>query len=367
MKTTLNDLKRKVLDQQIRFLDELWRYFVTERTWPSTRSVYMSRPYPTLRDLLPSLGGDVVREVQSGGVKMFELTLVGIFLTSEGDQLLDLFVRCFEFLRKQFFAKNPQTSFTRDEVLKALRLSAEEATSLGLMLHQAWMMGCGGQGDPWTVHSSNWIEELPQEGEMRELVLQKVFQGFNPIAPVFLADAHLYPDLRPMTTEETSFGALFSQSAEAARIKSRKVFIVHGRNEAAREKAARLLEKLGLEPIILHEQPNRGRTIIEKFSDHSDVAYAVVLCTGDDIGGLTNEGPEKQKRRARQNVIFELGFFIGKLGRDRVCALYEKGVEIPSDYQGVVFILLDDAGAWKLSLGKEIKAAGLVIDMNKLC
>lgn len=144
-----------------------------------------------------------------------------------------------------------------------------------------------------------------------------------------------------------------------------RTFLVHGKDEAVLEGTARFLEKLGVPTTILHEQPDQGRTIIEKFVDHSDVAFAVVLLTPDDRGSIASAKFEEQKLRARQNVVFELGYFIGKLGRNRVCALYREGVEIPSDYAGVLFVLLDENGAWKLKLAKEMKAAGLQIDMNK--
>lgn len=142
---------------------------------------------------------------------------------------------------------------------------------------------------------------------------------------------------------------------------SKKVFIVHGHNEGIRESVARFLEKVQLEPIILHEQPNKGRTIIEKFIDYSDVAFAVVLLTGDDEVRLRHNKKNKFKTRARQNVILELGFFLGRLGRERVCALYEEGVEIPSDYAGVVFVPIDNQGAWKLKLFLEMKAISLPV------
>ena len=144
-----------------------------------------------------------------------------------------------------------------------------------------------------------------------------------------------------------------------------RIFIVHGRDEAAKSSVARFLEKLELKPVILHEQPNQGRTIIEKISDYSDVAFAVVLLTADDKGGLISCSSEELQLRARQNVIFELGYFIGKLERHRVCVLYKKGVEIPSDYKGVLFIPLDDADVWKSLLVKEMKESGIAIDMNK--
>lgn len=146
---------------------------------------------------------------------------------------------------------------------------------------------------------------------------------------------------------------------------ARTVFLVHGQDSGSQNIAARFIEKLDLKLIILHEQPNQGRTIIEKFQDYSDVAFAVVLLTPDDRGGLASIPYDSQNQRARQNVIFELGYFIGRLGRNRVCALYSEDVEIPSDYSGVLFIKFDKDGAWRLSLAKEIKAAGINIDMNK--
>ena len=147
---------------------------------------------------------------------------------------------------------------------------------------------------------------------------------------------------------------------------SNKVFVVHGRDEGAKQQAARTLEKLGLEPVILHEQPNRGKTIVEKFEDAAESAgFAVVLLTGDDEGGLRGDKSDPTLR-ARQNVIFELGYLSARLGRRRVCALVEDGVETPSDYDGVVYIPLDGHGAWRYGLVSELQAAGYAADANKL-
>jgi len=148
-------------------------------------------------------------------------------------------------------------------------------------------------------------------------------------------------------------------------ISANKVFLVHGKNEEFIQTTARFLEKLDLEVVVLREQSNEGRTIIEKFIDYSDVGFAVVLLTPDDRGGSISAPYEEQATRSRQNVIFELGFFLGKLGRKRVCALYKEGVEIPSDYSGVLFVPFNESEAWKLNLAREMKAVGMDIDMNK--
>jgi predicted nucleotide-binding protein len=146
---------------------------------------------------------------------------------------------------------------------------------------------------------------------------------------------------------------------------SKKVFVVHGHDVEAKETVARFIERLRLDPVILHEQPNSGRTIIEKFEVFSDVGFAVILLTPDDVGASSGE-PKNLKPRARQNVILELGYFMGKLSRFRVCALFKKGVEIPSDYQGVLYIELDPAGAWKKNLAQELVEANFSIDLDGL-
>jgi predicted nucleotide-binding protein len=142
------------------------------------------------------------------------------------------------------------------------------------------------------------------------------------------------------------------------------IFIVHGHDERTKLDVARTIEKLGLNPIILSEQPNQGQTIIEKFELHSNVGFAIVLLTADDLGKTKTE--EEEKYRARQNVILEMGYFIGKLGRNKVFPLYENGVELPSDLHGVLYNPLDEANSWKFKLAKELKAAGYYIDANNL-
>jgi predicted nucleotide-binding protein len=144
---------------------------------------------------------------------------------------------------------------------------------------------------------------------------------------------------------------------------SSKVFIVHGRDDLAKVSAARFVEKLGLTAIILHEQVSAGKTIIEKIEEHTNVGFALVLYTPCDSGGLVGESP---KPRARQNVIFEHGYLIAKLGRRHVCALVKTGVEVPNDISGVVYIPLDEHGAWHLAVAKELRNAGYDVDMNNV-
>ena len=140
--------------------------------------------------------------------------------------------------------------------------------------------------------------------------------------------------------------------------------MIHGHDAGTKETVARFIAQLGLEPVILHEQANQGRTIIEKFEDHSDVGYAIALITPDDTGSSVKE-PENVRQRARQNVIFEFGYFLGKLGRKNVAGLVKGDIEAPSDYSGVLYIPIDESGAWRFLLIKELKSVGYEVDANK--
>ena len=152
-------------------------------------------------------------------------------------------------------------------------------------------------------------------------------------------------------------------------VQNNKVFIVHGHDEAMKHEVARVVTQLGLEPIILHEQPNQGRTIIEKFEKNADAGFAVVLLSGDDMGYPANTDPKKTepRPRARQNVVLELGYFVAKLGRHRVFPLYKRAedFELPSDYHGVAYEDYN-AGGWHLKLVQELRAANYDVDANNL-
>mgnify|MGYP000990499644 CR=1 FL=1 len=144
-----------------------------------------------------------------------------------------------------------------------------------------------------------------------------------------------------------------------------KVFIVHGHDNAAKEAVARFVEKIGLEAIILHEQASSGNTIIEKIEANSNVGFAIVLYTPCDLGA-SKEEKDQLKPRARQNVIFEHGYLIGKIGRKNVCHLFKSGVETPSDIEGLVYAPMDAGDGWKYTVAKEMKACGYDVDLNKI-
>ena len=168
---------------------------------------------------------------------------------------------------------------------------------------------------------------------------------------------------------------LLEPSKERERGSGNQVFVVHGHNVTVKGQVEEFLTRCGLAPIVLQQQPNLGKTLIEKVEHYSgSVQFAVIILTGDDFGGAKGseelltikEKSEKQpqeqaaiKPRARQNVIIEFGYFIGLLGRERVAAIYEEGVELPSDVDGLLYIKYDDSGKWKAELHRELKAAGV--------
>lgn len=153
-----------------------------------------------------------------------------------------------------------------------------------------------------------------------------------------------------------------SQAKVVARNK-RKVFIVHGRDNAVKQEVSRFIEKLGLEAIILHEQVSAGMTIIEKIAHYSnDADFALVLYTACDYGCGVDEFDMPPKNRARQNVVFEHGYLMAKLGRENVCSLVKGDIEKPNDISGVVYVSLDPNGAWKNEVAKELRACGYAIN-----
>lgn len=146
--------------------------------------------------------------------------------------------------------------------------------------------------------------------------------------------------------------------------KKRRVFIVHGHDDRTKLDVARFIEKLGFEAVILHEQVNQGLTIIEKIEKNTDVGYGIVVYTECDKGGTSETAYENMKFRARQNVVFEHGYLIGKLGRKKVCALVNGDIEKPSDIDGILYISYQNN--WQIEIAKELKKAGYSIDFNKI-
>ena len=200
------------------------------------------------------------------------------------------------------------------------------------------------------------VKESYQELTLRVTQIRRLYESIR--GYVITKLTYYQQAIKTMKKQDTK---LEQAPKEVKEIDMKKVFIVHGHNGEIKEAVARLIEKQGIQAIILHEQANQGATIIEKFERYSDVGCAVCLFTADDLGRAKNDVEEKS--RARQNVVFETGYFIGKLGRNRVVLIADKGVEIPSDLQGVVYT---ETNGWQYSVLKELKAIGYNVDYNKL-
>ena len=171
-----------------------------------------------------------------------------------------------------------------------------------------------------------------------------------------LGRIELIPSVATQSRENISEGESVSLS--------KRVFLVHGHDEVAKTNLEIFLSEIGLEPIVLHRQADEGLTIIEKFEKHSDVGYAFILLTPDEVAYLAKEeekaDSERDKSlRARPNVIFEFGYFVGKLGRSRTCCLYTGEVELPSDISGMIYKRFSNSiEEVAYSITKELKALG---------
>jgi predicted nucleotide-binding protein len=165
--------------------------------------------------------------------------------------------------------------------------------------------------------------------------------------------------------EDDSISGDRAVSRASSQLISDRVFIVHGSDHAAMLEVKEFISKIGLNPVVLLDKPNEGKTLIEKFEKHSDVGFAGVILTPDDETKLKGSaGP--MELQPRQNVILELGYFIGRMGREKVCPLRKSGIKDPSDIHGLGYVEFDSHGGWKVKLGQELKAAGLFFDFSKV-
>lgn len=208
----------------------------------------------------------------------------------------------------------------------------------------------------WAVHDGDLFEGLLVSGIL----------GGNLVGPSGGADQGTRPQRTDLASEIESVVTTSESPGEKRAVsEAGRVFLVHGHNEARKHELGRFIRALvSSDPIILHEQANGGMTIIEKFEHYAgNSGFAVALMTADDWG-RANTSDEDQPR-ARQNVVFEAGYFTGRLGRKRVVLLHDQDVELPSDLGGIVYIPLD-SGAWRTSLARELSDAGFEVDWRAL-
>jgi predicted nucleotide-binding protein len=204
--------------------------------------------------------------------------------------------------------------------------------------------------------------------EARRKIPAQFFKAF-PVMLVFDLNSSMNDGLAQLAKEigdVTNQAAVEISPVPPQSRQAEEVFVVHGHDHSVLEQIARFLEQLSLSVHILHEKPNEGNTLVEKFEQYARrAAFALVLLTPDDRGGPARLDPAEYRARPRQNVIFELGYFFALLGRKKVCAIHMPEIELPSDYQGIAYIPFTADGGWRLSLARELKAAGLTIDLNR--
>lgn len=215
-----------------------------------------------------------------------------------------------------------------------------------------------------TTAEGEVIGENVQSQRFLDALLKDGFSSFG--SDIRPSSAPQATDLLPHSWQ-TPLPAKQAPMAKADAPKATKVFLVHGRDDGAKETVARFLEQIELEVVILHEQPNRGRTLMAKFMEEAKdgTAYAVVLVTPDDIGRAISDSHDE--RRARQNVVFEFGFFVAHLGPERVCALLGDGVTKPSDIDGLAYIgYAPSSRDWRVELARELRSAGVQFNHAKV-
>ncbi len=220
------------------------------------------------------------------------------------------------------------------KVERFLKMNYHEEDEYADFMHTSFRLHAWSSGTP----ASAWIKAC--ENGLRKT--KAVFE-------VYLEEMQKEDDVVALTNDEKQI-----------KCSNNKVFVVHGHDGKLKYSIARTLEKQGIEPIILSEQVNQGATIIEKFERYSDVNAAICLFTEDDLGRTKTD--EDLRARARQNVVFEAGYFIGKLGRKNVILLANREIDMPSDLSGVVYT---DNVMWEIQVLKELREIGFVIDLNK--
>jgi predicted nucleotide-binding protein len=211
----------------------------------------------------------------------------------------------------------------------------------------------------------NCLEQLLAKGSIQAISLQEESPPPPEEKPKIRKEISKNGGKKDLTVHEDSPPAAAGEKvARMTKSKERKVLIIHGRDEEKRTMIAGFLKKLDLEPFLPDDDADQGMSLLEKYKQYEDAVFAITLLTADDMGYPQGE-PEEPKPRPKQNVIFELGFLMGRLEPNLVCALYEEGLDLPSEFKGSVLIPYDAGGLWKLLVARALKVADVDVDLNK--
>lgn len=372
----LRSLRESLNSRQRALLDELWNHFVDQKEWPIAWEVHSPNRKMVIRDTLKPLSGSIVMEVSdSQHGSRYQMTLLGVLLTSDGPVLETLLDRYFVFLRSQYQSRPKERIVRSGEVQSTLRLEEGELKLLGrLVLLGGFFTGSASYDGKW--NSKDWsagifekVEDFPPEGSLEGMAEDLALRGFNLDAPVFLEDRHRKLEGNPSVFE----GAVENQPSVAD---PRIVFVVHGRNEALRKSMFEFLRTINLKPLEWSQavaETGEGSPYIGHVLDTAfKMAQAiVVLMTPDDEACLKTEFQtdhdepyEKQPTgQARPNVLFEAGMAMGHDPRRTV--LVQVGDLRPfSDVGGRHLLRLNDSPERRQDLADRLRAAGCAVDLS---
>lgn len=346
---------------QRQLLDRTFRYFLENGAWPSARRMDLEiGRAESVQRIATDAGSHLVvcASPEDPNGRCF-LTLRGVARCEHGKEEIDRMLAAIRYMAKRYVAGAGTATVSAEEFMAELGMTDAQARRAAVLLEQAHSL-CNSRTLPmppaWPTFTLDPF--AARVGDVRSL---QAYEGLREKFEASKRPAQSPRQARKIASPPHPAQAVFRTRGKAPRP---KIFVVHGRDVGVKSEVARFLEKLGAEAVILHEQSDGGQTIIEKFETHASGAdFGVVILTPDDLGGLATENPQLTTR-ARQNVIFEFGFFVGTLGRERVCALMRGNVETPSDIHGLIYIPMDESGAWQMRLVKELKAAKLELDFG---
>ncbi len=312
----LEKLREGLSEEEKNIINQLWQYYLDSKdrsaAMPAT-ALYSIFGREIVCAVTDNLGTNIIRQnMFSSDPKKYSLTFVGILLTEQGKEIEHTLINYLYYLKDRLKSEPEMSSVSSQEVNEALKLTDRQSLILEKILALSPFKNGGSSG------GNDWTSGLP--ADIADVFSQDGVEGYfrNKV-------------LALMVSEEKDITMLDPKSLD------RNVFIVHGHDEAKKWELKNFLAKLGLEPLILHEQDDRGMTIIEKFEHYaSQCRFAFVLLTPDD--SVSHPDTQESKWRARQNVIMELGWFMAKLGRERVIIIHKGQVEIPSDMLGIIYL-----------------------------
>jgi predicted nucleotide-binding protein len=181
---------------------------------------------------------------------------------------------------------------------------------------------------------------------------------FRKLKKVEIEDDNIRNSIKPLVLERTVGKATGEEPSRTIKEK-KKVFIVHGRDRLpALELKVLIEDKYPMKAILLEKEAHGGKTLLEKLEEYSDVDYAFITITPDDVGALKGEPP---RERGRQNVIFEWGLFQGRIKRKNMCVLIKGDIDIPSDLIGIGhYRFRDSVDECFLGIDTELRKAEIV-------